>query len=268
MQLGFSITLGPNDHPSRVANQVAELGYNALHVHFAAGYDPALARRLASASAESGLAIVAVSGYANPLRPDDAPMGMSFEQFADLIELLPKLNTRRIICWSGTYAPGIFEAHPDNHSLAARARLREQLEALLPLLDETEALLLLAPHHRHVLHNPGVIAEFCAELNSPYLRVLLDLPNLLPPAHWLEHKAKLRTTVAQLAPYVGMLQCQDMCLRNGHADLCAPGQGLLDYPQMLRAVRDAQLIIPVVVSHTELSQAAAVRRLILDYWRT
>ncbi|PDW04449.1 sugar phosphate isomerase/epimerase family protein [Candidatus Viridilinea mediisalina] len=268
MQLAFSITLGPDDHPGPLANQVAELGYNALHVHFAAGYDPALARRLASASAESGLPIVAVSGYANPLRPADAPMGMNFDQLADLIEWLPQLNTRRIICWSGSYAPGIFEAHPENQSLAARAQLREQIEDLLPLLDEAEAILLLAPHHRHVLHNPTAIAEFCAELNSPYLRILLDLPNLLPPAHWLKHSATLRQTVAQLAPYVGLLQCQDMCLRDGHADLCAPGQGLLNYPQLMRAVRAAELIVPFVVGQTELSQAAAVRRLILDHWRT
>jgi sugar phosphate isomerase/epimerase len=267
MQLGLSIELRPNDQPGRLTDQVAEMGYNALHVHFPAGCDTKLARRLARACAENGLAIAAVSGYANPLRPDDAPMGSTFDQLADLIDLLPVLDARRIISWSGSYAAGLFDAHPDNHNDDARKVLHERIDELFALLEASEAILLLAPHYQHVLGNPATIATFFAELNSPYLRIVLDLPSLLPPAAWPQQAELIPETVALLAPYSGLLQLQDLRLHDGQPELCSPGQGQIDYPRLLRAVRNAELSIPAIVSQTSLKQAAGVRRFVLDNWR-
>jgi sugar phosphate isomerase/epimerase len=268
MQLGLAIEIRPEDQPGRLVDQVAELGYSALHVHFPAGCDAAMARRLASACAESGMTIAAVSGYANPLRPAEAPMGSSFEQLVDLIELLPRLGARRIISWSGSYAPELFADHPATQSDAARAALHDRIDELLPLLDESEAILLIAPHYRHVLGHPELIAAFCAELNSPYLRVVLDPANLLPPEAWGRQAELIPAAVATLAPYVGLIQLRDLCLRDGQAALCGPGQGLIDYRRLLRSLREAELTSPVVISQVGLAQAAAARRYVFDHWRS
>jgi sugar phosphate isomerase/epimerase len=267
MQLGLSVELRPEDQPGPLAEQVAELGYHALHVHFPAGCDAAMARRISRACAESGLSIAAVSGYANPLRPSEAPMGSSFEQLADLIELLPRLDARRIISWSGNCAPELFDDHPDTHTDAARELLHDRIDELLPLLDESEAILLLAPHYRHVLGQPALIAEFCAELNSPYLRVVLDLASLLPPEAWGRQAELIPAAVASLTPYVGMIQLRDVRLRDGQPELCGPGQGKLDYRRLLRALRDAELTVPTVIAQVDLPHAAAARRYVFDRWR-
>lgn len=268
MHLGLWLELRPADDVARIADRVAAMGFGALHAHFPAGCDAALARRVQRACAGSGLDLAAVSGYANPLRPELAPMGATVAQLAELVPLLPVFGARRIVSWSGSYAAGIGDSHPENRSTAAWETLQRHVDELLPLLDEVEGLLVLEPFFAHVLDTPERAASFCREVGAPYVRVVLDAPNLLPPQSWAQQKEQLDAMVATLAPYVGLVHLKDMRLRDGVLDMPGPGQGVLDYPTLLRALANADLGAPRIVEHVTLDQADAARAYVLSQSRT
>jgi sugar phosphate isomerase/epimerase len=263
MQLGLWLEIRPGDDLPRLTDRVAAMGYSALHAHFPAGCDAALARRLNRACDGSGLDLAAVSGYANPLRPELAPMGSTVEQLADLIELLPLLDARRVVSWSGTYGEAIGDDHPDNRGDAAWEALRRHVDELSPLLEEADGLLVLEPFFAHTLSTPERAAALCRELASPYLRLVLDPPNLLPPADWPRQAELLPAMVAALAPFVGLVHLKDMRLRDGALDMPGPGQGALDYHALLAAIATAELSAPLIVEHVTLDQATAARRFVL-----
>lgn len=267
MQLGLWLEIRPTDDLPRLSEQVAAMGFGSLHAHFPAGCDEALARRLARACAASGLAVVAVSGYANPLRPGEAPMGTTTAQLADLVALMPMLGTRRLVSWSGTFGPGLLDDHPDNHTAVGWDALRRSVDELLPLLDAVEAALLVEPFYTHVLGTPGELARFCAELSAPSLGVVFDPPNLLPPADWGRQAELIAAAAATLAPHVGLVHLKDMRLREGALDLPGPGQGVLDYDALFAALRDLGTAAPLVVEHVTLAQAPAARAFVLPYTR-
>lgn len=262
MQLGLWIELRPTDDLPRITDRVAVLGFGSLQAHFPAGCDAAFARRIAAACAGSGLDLAAVSGYANPLRPELAPMGSTIKQLVALIELLPALHTRRVVSWSGTYAAGIGDDHPENQGAPAWDALHRHVDELFPLLDATEGVLVLEPFFTHILSTPARAAAFCREYNSPYLRLVLDAPNMLPPRDWARQAELIAAGVATLAPLVGLVHLKDMRLRNGELDMPAPGQGILDYQALLGAIARAELSAPLIVEHASLDQAAAARQYI------
>ena len=264
MQLGLWLEIRPDDDLPRLTDRVAALGFSALHAHFPAGCDAGLARRLNRACTGSGLDLAAVSGYANPLRPELAPMGSTVEQLAGLIELLPLLDARRVVSWSGTYADGITDAHPDNQGDAAWEALRRHVDELNPLLEDADGLLVLEPFFAHVLNTPERAAAFCRELASPYVRLVLDPPNLLPPAEWGRQAELIPALVATLAPFVGLVHLKDMRLRDGTLDMPGPGQGELDYRTLLAALARAELSAPLIIEHVGLNQAAAARNFVLS----
>lgn len=267
MQLGIWIEIRTGEDLPRLVDRVAALGFSALHAHFPAGCDEALARNLAGACAGGGLSIAAVSGYANPLRPAEAPMGATLAQLAALIAHMPRLDTRRLVSWSGTFGAGLLDDHPDNHGERGWDALRRSVDELLPLLDEHEAILLLEPYYTHVLGGVEPIARFFAELNAPYLGVVLDPPNLLPPDSWGDQAALIPAAVAALAPWVGLVHLKDMRLRDGELELPGPGQGVLDYGAFLGAVQAIGAAVPWIVEHVTLDQAAAARHYVLAHSR-
>lgn len=264
MNLGLWLELRPGDDLPRLMDRVATMGFGSLHAHFPAGCDAAFARRVNRACDGSGLDLAAVSGYANPLLPEHAPMGASVAQLAELIALLPLLDTRRVVSWSGSYAERIDDAHPDNSGPAAWDILRQHVEELLPLLDEVEGMLVLEPFFTHVLNTPERAAAFCKALGSLYVRVVLDVPNLLAPATWAQQAELMPAMVATMAPYIGLVHLKDMRLLSGRLDMPAAGQGLLDYPAMLGAIARAELSAPLIIEHVQLDAASAARQFVLS----
>lgn len=268
MQLGIWIDIRPAQDVPRLFEQVAEMGFGAVQAHFPAGCDAVLARRVRRAAAGSGLEIVAVSGYANPLRPGDAPMGFTQAALADLIALLPALDTRRVVTWSGTYAASLLEEHPQNQSADAWDALRRAVDDLFPLLDANDAILVFEPFFAHVLDTPERIVAFCEEIGSPYVRVVLDPPNLLTPGMWQQQSELLPPLVAALAPYTSLIHLKDMRLRGAALDLPGPGEGILDYPAFLGAVARAEISAPLLIEHVALERAARTRRFVLEQLRS
>lgn len=263
MQLGLWLEIRHADDLPRLADRVAAMGFGELHAHFPDGCDARLARRLRRACAGAGLDLAAVSGYANPLRPEVAPMGFTMPQLAALIELLPALDTRRVVCWSGSFGLGLLDDHPDNHTRAGWDALRAAVEGLLPALEDAEALLLFEPFYTHVLGTPERLATFFAEVNTPYVGAVLDIPNLLPPATWPRQAELIGEAVARLAGHIGCVHFKDMRLVDGKVDMPAAGQGVLDYAALMDALRALGTTAPMIVEHATLAQAPAARSFVL-----
>ncbi len=262
MELGLLIELRPIDKPLTRFATLAAMGYSGLHVHFPEGCDKRLARAVASACAANGLSLFAVSGYANPLRPDEAPMGVNLAGLQRIVELLPLLGTRTVVSWSGTYSAELFSAHPDNHSPAAWESLRRSVDQLLPALDQAEASLLLEPHMVHVLGNPARLAAFCAEVSSPYLGLVLDPANLLAPQAAGQDSAAISALVDQLAPYTRLVHLRDLRLADSKLDPNGGGANL-NYPALLAALVGAGVSAPLVVEQVTLQQARAARAFVV-----
>lgn len=265
MQLGLWVEIRPADDLPRLADRVAAMGFASLHAHFPAGCDAALARRLGRACAAGGLAVAAVSGYANPLRPAEAPMGSTLAQLADLVDLMPALGTRRVVSWSGTFAEGLLDDHADNHAEAGWDALRRSVDELGPALEDAEALLLLEPFSTHVLSSPETIARLIGELNTPYVGVVLDPPNLLSPDTWGRQTELIPALVAAIGRHSGLVHLKDMRLRDGRLDLPGPGQGVLDYGVFIGAVMALGTAVPLIVEHVTLEQAPAARHFVLSH---
>jgi sugar phosphate isomerase/epimerase len=263
MMLGLWIEVRPDDDLGARFARVVTMGYSALHVHFPARCDAALARRVAGSAADYGLAISAVSGYANLLRSEQAPMGYDLAQLQELIALLPLLDTRSVVCWAGTLADDLLAAHPENHSSATYALLRNSLNQILRALDAVEAVLLIEPFFTHILGDVAALAQFFEATNSPYMGLVLDPPNLLPPPSWGQQGTVIEQMIKRLAPYIGLVHLKDMRLDGEKLELPGPGGGVLDYKTFLGALERYHINAPRIVEHVTLEEAGAARAFVL-----
>jgi sugar phosphate isomerase/epimerase len=263
MTLGLWIEVRPDADLAAMFARVVGTGYHTLQVHFPERCDAALARRVAHAAAKYGLTISAVSGYASLLRPADAPMGYTLTQLRDLVALLPLLRTRHVVCWAGTLADDLLATHSENDSLAAHAQLHESLALLLPALNDADGVLLIEPFFTHILGDVETLAQFLEVMNSPYVGLVLDPPNLLPPPRWEQQGTALKQMLKRLSPYIGLVHLKDMRLAGEKLELPGPGGGVLDYRAFLGALERYGISAPRIVEHVTLEQAAAARAFVL-----
>ncbi|MCU0495476.1 MAG: sugar phosphate isomerase/epimerase [Chloroflexaceae bacterium] len=254
---GLWIQIQPGDNVAATLERVAALGFGSLHVHFPHGCDEALARETAAVAQAAGLEIVAVSGYSNPLRPDDAPMGWTQTGLEGLARLLPTLGARRLVSWSGTYAPGLLDDHPNNQREVAWDELRRAVEQLLPALDAADVTLALEPWYHHVLGTAEQLARFCAAWPAGRVSTVFDPPNLLPPQTWPEQARHIEQMAATLEPHISLVHLKDMRMDGDRLELPGPGSGILDYAALRQALLANTINAPLVVEHVTLAQAGA-----------
>jgi sugar phosphate isomerase/epimerase len=242
MELGLSIELRATDKFARRLATIAGLGYQGLHVHFPDGCDKKLARTLAGVCAANGLSLLAVSGYANPLRPDEAPMGMTVAALERLIDLLPLCGARAVVSWSGTYSHDPFVSHAENQSAQAWEQVYLYLERVLPLLDAAEGVLLLEAHRHHVLADAHLINRLFMEFSSPYLGLVFDPANL----------ANLNpTTIAEYMPHTRLVHLRDTL---SHEAIV----------MTLRALDQDGVAAPLVIEQVSIQQARTARAAVIE----
>lgn len=267
MQFGLWLQLYPGEDVAATLARVAALGFADIHAHFPQGCDEALARATAAGATAAGLEIAAVSGYANPLRPHEAPMGATLQQLDDLARLMPIMGARRLVSWGGTYGAGLLDDHADNQTDQAWATLQRSVEDLLPLLDAVDATLVLEPFFSHILATQGHMRRLAKLLGwSPRLRFVFDPPNLLPPGTWDEHGGKMLVMATALAPLVGLVHLKDMRMDAARLELPGPGAGVLDYAAFRRAIADSGIVASLIVEHVTLDQAEAALRFVQRVW--
>jgi sugar phosphate isomerase/epimerase len=239
MELGLSIELRATDKIAPRLATIAAMGYQGVHAHFPEGCDKRLARTLASACAANGLSLFAVSGYANPLRPAEAPMGMTVAALQRLIELLPLCGARAVVSWSGTRSAELFAGHPENTTAAAWAMLSEHIETLLPLLDAAEGVLLLKAQRSHVLADVAQITRFFTQFSSPYLGLAFDGTQFSSDA----------AAIGQLAPFIRLLYLRTSAMSSADMERAA--------------LVEAEISAPIVLEDVSIQQARGARFAVL-----
>jgi sugar phosphate isomerase/epimerase len=117
--------------------------------------------------------------------------------------------------------------------------------------------------YTHILGDVETLAQFLEVMNSPYVGLVLDPPNLLPPPRWEQQGTALKQMLKRLSPYIGLVHLKDMRLAGEKLELPGPGGGVLDYRAFLGALERYGISAPRIVEHVTLEQAAAARAFVL-----
>lgn len=172
-------------------------------------------------------------------------------------ELLDRRRGQSIVVNSGSVAERLGDLSPRNWTAAGLEQLTARLAELDPALSQSETILYIEPHSRHILHDAPATARFFRELNPQQLRLALNPTALFEPS-MLEHREDhLLRIVEALAPITSMLVLTDVAPSSTGDGLvpCMIGEGVFGAELLLRCVRP--IVVPdlPLVFRTRPSQA-------------
>jgi sugar phosphate isomerase/epimerase len=208
----------PMKDAARVLGAVAADGYQGVQANLSsvglASLPESLPAGLAATFGEEarnrGIRIAALSGTYNMAHPD-----VKFRE-------------------ASRNEQDMWKFHPENHSAAAWADFRSELDFALSLAHESGILLAIEPEPANVIHDAKAARRILDEVASPYLGIILDAANLLLP----ETLGKQHEVIGEATRLLGhsllLAHAKDI---DAEGHVVAPGEGAVDLLSFTRGLR-------------------------------
>ncbi len=207
-----------------------------------------------------GIKVGPVGTYANPLRPDDAPMGWNMDKVRRMINLLPILETNEIVIWSGTTSEELLAYGEGNFDEGSMRKLAAVTEELISLLSGIRGTVTFEPYYTHVLHDIPSIRAFLDLVKSAQVKVVVDPPNYISPKDFENRDARMTELIESLHRDVGAVHFKDFkLLADGSWDYPGPGGGAMNYSLLMRKLREYEYSSWGIIEHVQPSEFAAAK---------
>jgi sugar phosphate isomerase/epimerase len=129
---------------------------------------------------ERGLSMAAISGTFNMVDPNAARLENNLRRLEVLAEACRWLDTRIItLCTGSLDAQDMWKCHPENARKRTWERLVETMRAAVAIADRHEVTLAFEPEINNVVSSVIRARRLLDEIESPWLKVVIDPANLL-----------------------------------------------------------------------------------------
>jgi sugar phosphate isomerase/epimerase len=264
MQLGIFAKTFEGREPDRVLAAVKDAGFSATQYNLACSGLPAMpdaigpdaASAVARAVQAHGLSLTAVSGTYNMIHPDPAVRQAGHARLEVLAAACAAMGTRVITLCTGTRDPvDQWREHPDNDTPAAWRDLLAAMETALAIAERHDVDLAIEPELANVVNSAAKARALIDQLGSPRLRIVLDAANLFEAVTLDAQRRIVSEAIDQLADRIVMGHAKD---RHADGRFATAGQGVLDYPHYLRALKAAGFDGPLITHGLSAAEAPQV----------
>jgi sugar phosphate isomerase/epimerase len=194
-----------------------------------------LAAQFGEEARSRGIRIAALSGTYNMAHPDRNVREASRVGFRNVVKAATEMGTSIVsLCTGSRNEQDMWKFHPDNHSAAAWADFRSELEFALGLAHDSGIRLAIEPEPANVIHDAKTARRILDELASPHLGIILDAANLLSPETLARQQEVIAEATSLLGQSLLLAHAKDIDAA-GH--VVAPGEGAVDLLSFTRALR-------------------------------
>ena len=218
--------------------------------------DTALSAEIRGAMAARQLRMAAVSGTFNMIHPDLARRQAGLARLRTLAAACHDLGTSVITLSTGTRDPDdMWRRHPANDSTEAWRDLLAALSQALTIAEEHRVTLAFEPEVSNVVDSAAKGRQLLDELQSPYLKVVMDGANLFHAGELPRMREILDEAFALLGDEIVLAHAKDLS-HDGDAGHEAAGTGLLDYDHYLALLRAVGFRGPLILHSLTEDQVA------------
>ncbi|MCL2558879.1 MAG: sugar phosphate isomerase/epimerase [Turicibacter sp.] len=184
-----------------------------------------------------GVKVAMMGAYFNPIHSNKELALQTVENFKNHLKKAKFFGTELVGTETGSYNDDEWTWHEDNDSEEAFQEVLRVFKEILPVAEEAGVCLTIEPAYHHVISTPARLKRLVDELNSPHVRVIFDLFNLLHKGNTHEQHTLTDEMVALFSDQMMIVHAKDFVLEDGELVQVAPGRGDMDYPYLIEKLR-------------------------------
>lgn len=266
MRLGIFAKTFAGNAPRPVLQAVRDAGYAATQYNMACSglpslpveIPPAVADDIAAASGETGVRVAAISATYNMTHPDRARRAAGRASFAAIAGIARRAGSDLVTVCSGSCDPeDQWRHHPDNDAPEVWDEMVAEFREIVRIADRHRVLIGVEPELANVISSPARARKLIDLFPGGPIRIVFDAANLFEQEDAAEARAIIDEAAEMLGPDIALAHAKD---RHANGDFATAGQGVIDWPRYLAALRRAGLDGALVTHGLGAEEAPGVAR--------
>lgn len=195
--------------------------------------------------------IFMLGAYFNPVHPDESVVEKGIANFKRHLKIAKELNAGFVGSETGSVMGSPWGYMPENHNQENLDIVIEIFKDLASYAEKHDAYIALEGAWAHVAGTPERVLEIVNKINSPNLKVTVDLYNFLNIDNYEERMEIFKKSLDLLGEYIEIFHFKDFIVEDQKLKQVGLGQGLMDYSEIIKLIQknnpNAYLIFEGVV---------------------
>jgi sugar phosphate isomerase/epimerase len=243
MRLGIFAKTFPGEEPLPVLKAARDAGFASVQYNFACSGIGALpesvpqhvVQAIQSATAESGMAIAAVSATYNMIHPNLVAREKGRRSFRAIAAVAHDIGCDLLtVCTGSRDAEDQWRAHPDNDSNGAWDDLLTETDHLLAIADEFDVRIGVEPELANVISSARKARQFLDRMKNKRIGIVLDPANLFETEGAAEREKIINDAVGLLKNEIVMAHAKD---RRADGSFAAAGNGVISFASFISSLQ-------------------------------
>lgn len=218
---------------SHVLSKAETHGFKAIQLVFkkALGkpFDDLSCLEVKNALNYSNVRIAMLGAYFNPVHSNKKLVQENVEYFEKHLSLASKLNCNYVGTETGSYNDDKWTYNPKNQTEEGYQETMLIFKRLVQTASKYKTTILMEPAWGHVIYSVEQLKRAYDEINSPYLKVTIDLYNLLYIGNYKEYKNIFLKALETFKENIKIIHLKDFYIENEKIIQCGLGKGIIDF---------------------------------------
>ena len=254
-------------HEMDLSHHVRKLGFDGVQLVFNKAIDhPIDFSHLDSIKQAFKHQIMMLGAYFNPVHPNVLELEKGISNFKNHLEIAKILNASYVGTETGSLMGSPWGYVKENHDLNTLNQVIEVFKELVSHAETHDSYLAIEGAYAHVAYDPKQLKYLVDQLNSPRVKVTIDLFNFLHIGNYQNRNHIFLEAIGLLKDKIVIFHLKDFIVENNTLKQVGLGQGLMDYPWIISTIKahfkNIYLIFEGVVGEDILSSLSLVKTLL------
>ncbi|WP_296747186.1 sugar phosphate isomerase/epimerase [Mesorhizobium sp.] len=245
MRLGIFAKTFPGESPIGVLTAARDAGFASVQYNFACSGIGALpasipdeaVKAINSASAETNVAIAAISATYNMIHPDLATREKGRRSFEAIAAVAREIGSDLLtVCTGSRDAADQWRDHPENQSSEAWAEMIAEFRHLVAVAERYDIYIGVEPELANVINSAHKARTLLDTMGTDRIRIVFDPANLFEVEDDDKRAAIIEEAVRLLEDSIAIAHAKD---RNADGSFATAGKGVIDYPRYIASLKAA-----------------------------
>lgn len=219
---------------------------------------PGLAMYIKELCRENKVDVAVLGCYLNLCNPDKEQHAQIVEKYKAHIRFASVLGCGVVGTETGAVNTA-YKYEPANHSKEALELFIENVKPIVAYAEKMGVIFAIEPVWKHIVYNVERARYVLDAVNSPNLQIIFDPVNLLCVDNIHEQDEIINQAFELLGKDIAVIHCKDYVVENGELKSIAAGTGGLNYPLLLKKVKEHKPYVHITLENTVPANAVATR---------